>query len=510
MPGALGVRETELERVFRREERDHAVARDVDAEVDHEMAEIVFFAGADGAVREEDERLAPDQSAHRMVRVDPRIHPGRRVQFRPGRPELDGNDGSRCAERAQQRALGARLHQGSINDALVGLPGVQPPRSHHALLLGDHLQLRDECPHAHRHGVRDAGRHGEPRTAERGHQVSGAEPPDTVAPQDARHAARGLGRPAVGMGHRLQQRPQPRFVSRGTDGQPRRIDAQQAARATDWLAGSRSVWRSARSRVRSRSCTISGAYGHHLTKRAAVGPQRIGNHARIAGIVLGRGRRKPARKPLLLLRIDRKDGESGVETRLDERTGPQFDADGNRGRRHATDFPHPGERVVNSEWPCARLAACRARGPRHRSHRTHDWSLAQSMPTHQVLVSPLHSFASAREPPPPWYWRSRRNFPLEVVSRRPGRGAGLKQVLEAQVRSGTLDRGRPGDDRRAAGTVEAAAAVDAHIASTAPWKTLRLKVRGVLEIQARLEVRGKTGPRSRAPDLEKSPDLKYQ
>ena len=65
-----------------------------------------------------------------------------------------------------------------------------------------------------------------------------------------------------------------------------------------------------------------GGVGDHPTKRAAVGPQRIGNDPRIAGIVFRIGGRKPAPKPVLLLRIDRKDGEPGVETRLDERAGP--------------------------------------------------------------------------------------------------------------------------------------------------------------------------------------------
>ena len=82
-------------------------------------------------------------------------------------------------------------------------------------------------PDAHRHAVGDAGCHGEPRAAERGHEVGGAQSPNAVAPQDARHAARRLDRPAVRMRHGLEQRPQPGLVGRRTEGEPRRIDPQE-------------------------------------------------------------------------------------------------------------------------------------------------------------------------------------------------------------------------------------------------------------------------------------------
>ena len=74
VPGALGVRETELERMLRREERHDAIARHVGPEIDDEVPEVLLFVRADGAVGQEHERPAAHEAAHRMVRVDPRVH----------------------------------------------------------------------------------------------------------------------------------------------------------------------------------------------------------------------------------------------------------------------------------------------------------------------------------------------------------------------------------------------------------------------------------------------------
>ena len=63
LPGALGVRQTELERVLRREERHDVIARHVRAEIDDEVAEVVLLARADGAVGEEHERLVAHEAA---------------------------------------------------------------------------------------------------------------------------------------------------------------------------------------------------------------------------------------------------------------------------------------------------------------------------------------------------------------------------------------------------------------------------------------------------------------
>ena len=85
---ALGVRQAVLERMLRRDERHDALARHVVAEIDHEMAEVVFFLGAHRAVREHDERALPRETADRVIRIDPRVHAFARRQLRARRPQL--------------------------------------------------------------------------------------------------------------------------------------------------------------------------------------------------------------------------------------------------------------------------------------------------------------------------------------------------------------------------------------------------------------------------------------
>ena len=215
-----------------------------------------------------------------------------------------------------------------------------------------------------------------------------------------------------------------------------------------------------------------GGVGHHLTKRAAVGPQRIGNHARIAGIVFGVGRRKPAPKPVLLLRIDRKDGEPGVETRLDERAGPQFDAEGNRGRRHATELAHPRERVVNGGGRVRHLprAAHPALAIDHTERMLVTRPVNAHTPASVVHRTPFVGPASRL----PLVLALEAQLPTGGRLTAPGRGAGLPQVLEAHVRNGTLDRGRRHGIIAARRALWKLPARWTHIASTAPWKTLRV------------------------------------
>jgi hypothetical protein len=85
------------------------VAGYVGAQVDDQVAEVVFLARADGTVGQEDEGTVADESAHRVVRVDPRVSSGGRVELRAWRPEFDGQDG------VLMQGLGkAGGHHGSI------------------------------------------------------------------------------------------------------------------------------------------------------------------------------------------------------------------------------------------------------------------------------------------------------------------------------------------------------------------------------------------------------------
>ena len=131
MRGALGVGQAELERVLGRQERHHTIARHIRPEIDHEMPQVVFFARADGAVGEEHERLAPDQAADRMIRVDPRIASGGGIQLRARRPKLDRHERRRLAEHAHERAFLGSRHQGQYKQAA--------PRTSNFWLLTSHL-----------------------------------------------------------------------------------------------------------------------------------------------------------------------------------------------------------------------------------------------------------------------------------------------------------------------------------------------------------------------------------
>ena len=108
LPGALGVRQAELHRVLRRQERHDVVARHVGAQIDDEMAQVVFFARADRAVGQEHERLIAHEAADRVVGVDPGVHAGGGVEFGARRAQLDGHDVAARVERAHQRPIRAQ------------------------------------------------------------------------------------------------------------------------------------------------------------------------------------------------------------------------------------------------------------------------------------------------------------------------------------------------------------------------------------------------------------------
>ena len=57
------------------------------------MTEIVFLFGADGAVGQEHVRTLAGQTRHRMVRINPRIHPFVTSKLGAGRPQFCSDDG---------------------------------------------------------------------------------------------------------------------------------------------------------------------------------------------------------------------------------------------------------------------------------------------------------------------------------------------------------------------------------------------------------------------------------
>ena len=90
---SIGIRETVLERMLRRQERRDARARDGAAEVVDEMAEVVLFLEPDGAIREEDVRAVAREVLDRVIGINPRVHARRGRQFRPRGAKLGRDDG---------------------------------------------------------------------------------------------------------------------------------------------------------------------------------------------------------------------------------------------------------------------------------------------------------------------------------------------------------------------------------------------------------------------------------
>ena len=114
----VGVGEAELERVLGGEERHHAVARHVGAEVVDQVAQVVLLLRADGAVGDHDPHALAYQTADGVVGVDPGVDAGGRFEFGAGRTQLDGDD--------RKVGLQGRKHGiGLAAGALTGAPGGQ-------------------------------------------------------------------------------------------------------------------------------------------------------------------------------------------------------------------------------------------------------------------------------------------------------------------------------------------------------------------------------------------------
>ena len=102
----LGVRETVLERMLRRQERDDPLARHIEAEIGDEMPKVVFFLRADGVVGEEHEGPLAREPPDGVIGVDPGIHALARRERRARRSELGGEDrraGSEGGEKVGNR-----------------------------------------------------------------------------------------------------------------------------------------------------------------------------------------------------------------------------------------------------------------------------------------------------------------------------------------------------------------------------------------------------------------------
>ena len=56
------------------------------------MTQVVFLLRADGAVGQEHEHVLAGEAADGVVGIDPRVHAFSRLELRPRRTELDGDN----------------------------------------------------------------------------------------------------------------------------------------------------------------------------------------------------------------------------------------------------------------------------------------------------------------------------------------------------------------------------------------------------------------------------------
>ena len=71
-------------------------------EIGDEMTQAVFLLRADGVVGEQHRDVASGQVAHRVVHVNPGVHPLARAQLGPRRAEFRGDHGRAATERVDQ------------------------------------------------------------------------------------------------------------------------------------------------------------------------------------------------------------------------------------------------------------------------------------------------------------------------------------------------------------------------------------------------------------------------
>ena len=118
MHGLIAVAETELERMFGREERHDVGARGLRPEVGHQVPQVVLFLRADGAVGDHHAHVLARERADRVVGVDPRVDALGRFELGARRPQFDGDDRRvGCAKKVEKGT------QGTINST---------PRKHDA------------------------------------------------------------------------------------------------------------------------------------------------------------------------------------------------------------------------------------------------------------------------------------------------------------------------------------------------------------------------------------------
>ena len=103
LPRPLGVRQTQYSsECFDGQKRHDPLARHVVPEVGHQVAQVVFFLRADGAVGQEDIGALPRQPLDGVIGVDPRVHALGGGKLRARRPQFGREHRAAGSEGGQQ------------------------------------------------------------------------------------------------------------------------------------------------------------------------------------------------------------------------------------------------------------------------------------------------------------------------------------------------------------------------------------------------------------------------
>ena len=309
--------------------------------------------------------------------------------------------------------------------------------------------------------------------------VLGRDPANAVGAQVRRDAAARRAAPtSPGRARRASDRPQPRLVCGRTQRQPRAHRRDRADRASDW-----------RGAVRPPADPPSSR--HHfaqLNDQRIVGPDRVETPARSVRNASARtcASRSSSFAPAAVNRSRKRSSCFGLSAKTlkpcsikvsTNTPARRLDAHGNRRRRRARLLADPLHRLVHGRRryaPPAALAADRV--PLASSRQNSCASLPQSMPRNHSNVSDTRcSFLTrpCRELHHPCtgargatsHWMSLTVHPVEaqVSAWRSRRRHGWHSRRGGRARSSSYCGSHA--------SVEAAGAVDAQNASTAPWKT---------------------------------------
>ena len=133
MRDLIGVAETELAASASSVRNGTTCARATfGAEVGDEVAQVVFFLRADGAVGDHHPHVLPRERSDRVIGVDPGVDALARLQLRPRRPQLDRHDWRR--RRPQQVQIGRQLMISDLVSAIIRDFATSRFRtSHHAI-----------------------------------------------------------------------------------------------------------------------------------------------------------------------------------------------------------------------------------------------------------------------------------------------------------------------------------------------------------------------------------------